>query len=153
MSIHKIFGVNHRVQHLGFLDAEASRVVNEFVLIINNFMSNTKIDLIAEEFNQEACNNCRVPNSILYDLAIKCNIPHLYLEPDTKKRKELNIKSDSIDDRELEWLRRLSLTSYKTAVVVIGNSHVSSFTNKLTLREMQFQIIETEIGESYNPLA
>lgn len=81
-----IFGVNHQFQWDDKLELSG-----EFKRSILDIIDTKRIELIGEEFSIEACRRNNITNSVLYEIAVKKSIKHVYCDPNTKERKKLGI--------------------------------------------------------------
>ena len=151
MLMNYIFGVNHAIQHDGYLENRPKHTIDEirgFREEIYTFARDHNIDMIAEEFCTDACQISNVETSILYRLAQDMEIGHLYLALNQSERVALGIASREHDVHEYEWLNKIRNMSYNNAIIVVGEDHVESFKYKLESVGCHCQVVRRGIGQN-----
>ncbi len=146
-----LIGVDHIVQHEGFMDSNKRGLISEFQSIVREFCAIRNIQVLAEEFNEESRKINHVDHSVLESIASELSLAHCFLEPDSVERAERNIKSEDHNLREAIWLEKLSPHINSEIIVACGQTHISSFSNKLKEEGIPFEIIKENLGVGYEP--
>ncbi|MCU0848227.1 MAG: hypothetical protein MUD12_10100 [Spirochaetes bacterium] len=84
-----IIGVDHLVQYRGPVD---EKLLNEFIMFINELIAEKKITLAAEELSEESLRDvCMSDTSTVKMAAESSGIKHVFCDPDDGERKNLGI--------------------------------------------------------------
>ena len=123
-----LVGVNHRIQYLR--DSEGPQCTEEvrgFEQYLAQQCQTHQIQLLAEEFSDEACILNEVRESTVERVAATRGIRHRFCDPGSEQRNVLNIPPNDVQRREEFWLDCL-LDAQKTPILfVCGDKHVDSF--------------------------
>lgn len=143
-----IIGADHRIQWIPFSSGlEWSSKIEEFIAEIQTQCKSRNVELVAEEFNDYFIMSSNATDSTARCAATGLGVPHLFCDPDPQERERLHIETDNC--REEEWLRRL-VSSGKTRILFIcGDSHVDTFTSKLTASGHDVEIVGCKWGEGW----
>ena len=76
-----LIGVDHIVQHEGFMNPRKRALISEFQSIVRDICSARDIHILAEEFNEEARQNSHVNRTVLENIAVEFDITHCFIEP------------------------------------------------------------------------
>ena len=137
-----IVGTDHEMQH----DAPSHRTApdkvqrarREFQTYLCTLVDRLKIQVIAEEFSQEALNG-RHAESTVRPVADKLGIEHRFCDPNVAEREELGLPHPFLDHRkerempqlnqirEQNWLDRLSDVLHRDIIFICGAKHVHTF--------------------------
>ncbi len=98
-----LIGVNHQVQHNRNLPQ-----TGEFLAFLEDFITDKKIVLIAEEWNDDASDISAVATSTVEDFASINGIDYLACDPTFAERKVLGIRSNEEICQELMELAKQS---------------------------------------------
>ena len=147
-----LIGVDHIVQHEGFIDADKRVLISEFQSVVRKVCATKSIKVLAEEFNREFCKINHVNSSVLENIASGLDLIHCFIEADFVERAERNVASEDHDLRESIWLEKLSPYINSEMIVVCGQKHIKSFSAKLRTQNVPFNIVKEELGVGYNPL-
>lgn len=143
----KIVGVDHIVQYRrdNIFPKRVPLIIN-FEKLIETYIKEHKITLLAEEFSEEACEKNFVNESVLQKIASCHGISHCFCDPNTIERTENNINTHG--EREEFWLNFLSKYSEYNILFVCGDDHVESFNNKFIKKNknIQSEILARSIG-------
>jgi hypothetical protein len=152
-----IIGIKHDLHQTGpFGDKQP---LADFEELLGKVTKEEKIQLIAEEFSQDAARFWNIEKTPTQTFAEKLGVDYIHVDPGIKERKTLGIKSreetaselgidifnlapgdlDKINAnsksydhlREEEWLRRLTPHAGRQVVFVCGFEHTQSFFNLL----------------------
>lgn len=142
-----LIGVDHIIQHGGFLDKRKKAALEEFRIYLCEVTSKYGIDLIAEEFSEYLLVRNNTDFCTCREAAHHLDIEHRFCDPDPNERIDLSI--GTIEQREKEWLRRLDNASRKNVLFVCGSSHLDSFYNLLKENDIQSIILSDRWGYDY----
>lgn len=140
-----IIGVDHHIQYKKEDYSVSYREkISHFLDFLREQSKIYNIDLLAEEFSEEALKMNNVSSSNVFDLSQTLKIQHCFCDPDTKQRTEYNINSS--DERELFWLNTILAAKKQSIILICGDAHVDTFKNKLNLKGIDCQVIGREWG-------
>lgn len=124
-----LVGVEHRIQwipqHTG---PEWQQDLDQFAAHLRQYAVQARVDLLAEEFSEEALRRSNARDSVARSVAASLQIAHMFCDPDTNERRQLSIENDV--QREAYWLARLRESAASVVIFVCGDSHVDSFRAK-----------------------
>lgn len=130
--------VNHGVQYYGGYGNDEDEQAR-FKKFLIGFVNKNEIDLIAEEFNEDAVEAWNADGATCEDVADECDVEHRFCDPGLEERKELRVAADDMDGdgwdvREKYWFSQIKDELYdnETIVFVCGADHVDSFTQLLS---------------------
>lgn len=145
-----LIGLNHAHQLEGYKQGE----FDTFRRYLTSFCVNGKIDLIAEELNQETIALWKAKGSVAKTVAKSLSIEHLFCDPELQDRRRLGIfssleislnlgyrralthKQSAIFDAELRkgwpirekcWLDQLGRVLFQRCAFILGAEHVDTF--------------------------
>ncbi len=125
-----LVGVNHTVQHRHAMTPQKEEYVSEFQDYLRSQIATEGIEILAEEFSEEALVGSTSPTR---EVAEQTEITHAYCDPSTQERASHNIAGD--DERERFWLKRLDDLmepgSDSAALFLCGSDHLASFEEQL----------------------
>jgi hypothetical protein len=126
-----LIGVNHLVQH----DAPRAKIVREkrvtFKGHVLEVIDKLDISILAEEFNEEAKQNCGVSETTLEQFGKAKGIEYRACDPTSIEREEKGIENADWDKREEIWLSRINDCKNSNVLFVCGDDHFESFRKKL----------------------
>ena len=158
-----LVGTYHSNQPLGCTEG----MYLEFKEYLPNLCDIESIDLLAEEFSEEALGLWKATTTVAQQLATERQITHIFCDPNTDQRRELGIPNDeelksklgygsilnlsqlkqiSIEElsfwsiREEYWLNRVLEITANKCLFVLGSGHVDSFSMLLTNRGFSIEI-------------
>ena len=138
-----LIGVNHAVQFkdaqtqmLPAWEPESVRKTREaFKAHVAEMIDTLDIEILAEEFSEEAKTRWRVSESVLERLAKTKGIEHRFCDPDTKEREALGIEDPDSKhgraQREQVWLSRIADCKLRRVLFVCGDEHYADFAQLL----------------------
>ncbi len=128
-----IIGVNHRIQYTKTnYKLEWKNEICSFSDYLAEKATLLNVDLIAEEFNDEAIHKNDASTCTVRDTAKRISRKHLFLDPDSRERPaSFTSKEEKMEYREDEWLRRIKIIDSSVFIIVCGDAHVDSFAAKL----------------------
>ncbi|MAZ67631.1 hypothetical protein CL652_02580 [bacterium] len=160
-----LIGVDHYLQHDGNESAKPE-LRSAFKNFLKNEITALGVDVIAEEFNEDAIRWSMASHSTLGRLAEELRITHLYCEPTIQERKELEIPSygqikktlglsptipieeeirmvsekqkEYFAPRENFWLNKLTPFLSDTVLFVLGSKHMDSFSSLLEQKAIDY---------------
>lgn len=143
-----LVGVNHRIQYTNAdCGPEWSAVIRTFEDYIVLKAVELKVELLAEEFNQDGIDRSNATGCTVRDAAKRCGKRHLFCEPSMTERQNQGI--DTPDKRELIWLRKLKDSNASSILFVCGDSHLSSFMGKLNGEGARTEILSNGWGHGW----
>ena len=148
----KIFlvGVDHKIQYNNANDGPKWRGdVRKFEDYLVSHCQNHAVDLLAEEFSEEAVHINNATGCTVRDAARRLNRPHIFCDPDTPQRKERGITKHDHNRREMFWLERLNGTTGQRVLFICGDDHVDSFSHKLQAAGFEAQVLSRGWGKDW----
>lgn len=148
----KIFlvGVDHKIQYTNAHDGpEWKGDICHFEDYLVNQGQNLAIDLLAEEFSEEAVHINNATGCTVRDAARRLNKHHIFCDPDTQQRKEKGIAKGDHDRREMFWLEQLNGTTGQRVLFICGDDHVDSFSPKLQAAGFEAQVLSRDWGKDW----
>lgn len=125
-----VVGVDHRIQYTNAdCGPEWTSDIRAFEDYLVDQASSHDVDLLAEEFSEEAVRKNNATTSPVQEAARRAHKPHLFMDPDTVERDAAGITTGA--QRESEWLQRLRLANVTRLLIVCGDDHVDSFAQRL----------------------
>jgi len=88
-----LMGVDHSVQYTS--PGTDNQRAYTFIELVDNIIYQHKIEVLAEEFSNEACASNHVSESLCCMYAREHHLKHIYCDPNTDERKSLGIRSHS----------------------------------------------------------
>lgn len=161
-----LIGTNHAHQLEGQKDGDSV----SFSKYPSAFCSGKRVDLIAEELNEESIEMWQAVGSVAKSVALKLSIRHLFCDPGSENRQRLGILSDqevskklgfgscwtlqqaalvdaevrkSWPVRERFWLDRLREIRFSSCVFVLGAKHIVTFNALLHAQGVTGYVVET----------
>jgi len=135
-----IIGVDHRIQWIPRKCGQGwAEKIEEFMRYIAQQCQEQQVDLIAEEFNEEAVKLSNAEDSTARRVAGELSHSHLFCDPDSKEREELG--ASDCERRENEWLRRLKFSGCERVLFICGDKHVDTFVEKLKAGGENLEIV------------
>lgn len=150
-----LVGTNHAHQ----LECQSDGDSVAFAAYLSDFCSQNRIDLIAEELNDEAVTMWEAKGSVAKSVASHFSISHRFCDPKHEDRRRLGVLTDreaakklgfnrfwtraqepqvkaevrkTWPTRERFWLDRLRQATFERCVFVLGSEHVETFGQLLT---------------------
>lgn len=140
-----LIGVDHRIQYTNAgCGPEWTLDIQRFEDYLVERATTLDVDLLAEEFSDEAARLSNATHCTVGDAARRAGRGHLYMDPDTAERAEAGISTD--DQREQEWLRRLRGFDARRPLIVCGNGHVDSFAARLGAAGFRVSVLSCNWG-------
>ncbi len=160
-----LIGTNHANQLEGQKDGDSVT----FAKYLSAFCSDNRIDLIAEELNEEAIAKWQAGGSVAKSVASRLFIRHCFCDPDREERQRLGVLTDqeaakklgfasswtSQQDvlvlaevkkswlaRENFWLERLREVTFMRCAFVLGAKHVATFRDLLRAQGFTVHIVK-----------
>ncbi len=150
-----LIGTNHAHQLEGDKDGDSVA----FATYLTALCSDNRIDLMAEELNEEAITLWKAQGSVVRSVASRLSICHLFCDPKREDRRRLSIltvgeaakklgyelswtreQNAAVEAearktwpaRERFWLERLRQVPFNRCAFVLGAEHVHTFGNLLS---------------------
>jgi len=142
-----LIGVNHVIQHGGYLDTRKEVTLREFQFYLAQVVQEKRINIIAEEFSEVALKRSNTDFSTCRELARSMKIKHLFCDPTPEERKALKIETDV--QREHEWLNRIQGSFHMNILFICGSEHLQSFKRLLAANGFKVAILSDGWGYSY----
>ena len=128
-----IVGVNHRIQWWPPSPRpEWTKRLLEFEEYLAEKCGCLQIDLLAEEFSEEALRGSNSTRSTGRNVANDRGISHRFCDPSKEERENLGIASDDHEQRMRLWLECILTTHSKRVLFLCGDNHVQNFSGLLT---------------------
>lgn len=141
-----LVGVNHCIQWSNSAySPKWQQEIRKFAEYLKNQCQQLGIQLLAEEFSEEALRSSNATNCTVRDVATEVGLLHLFCDPDSNERDKLNVKT--LDQREMVWLDRLLLAKKDIVLFVCGDDHVDTFSCKLMDSGFQVQVLSRHWGK------
>lgn len=162
-TIHLI-GIDHVVQHL-----KTNPVTKKFKSYLTDQVSNLKITLLAEEWNEDYCHRNEVKKSTVKEVADEIGLEHRYCEMRNADREARDLYSDTevkarfkregntdkdelsktIEDihrkREQHWYSQIKdVVRSRDIIFVCGGQHLESFESLLKQNGINVRIFRTK---------
>lgn len=161
-----LIGTNHAHQLEGQKDGDSV----SFSKYLSAFCSGKRVDLIAEELNEECISKWQAVGSVAKSVASKLSIRHLFCDPGSEDRQRLGVLSDqdvakklgfgscwtlqqaalietevrkSWPVRETFWLDRLRKIGFSRCAFVLGAKHIVTFNALLHAHGFTGYVVET----------
>ena len=144
-----IIGVDHIVQHNGWIEAEKERAIREFQAYLHDQVQLTSATVLAEEFSEDAMSLSRASISTVEQTARGLGLRHLFCDPGKTERLQLGISTDL--QRESYWLERLRPFETEEIIFVCGDDHVSTFSSILAHKGWKHEVLSKGWGKALNP--
>jgi len=142
-----LIGVDHLIQHGGFLDNRKKTAIAEFKVHLYEVVTKYNISLIAEEFNEVALSKSNTDYCTCREVARELQIGHLFCDPTPDERKLLAIETDN--QRENVWLKRLENIKHMNILFICGSTHLETFARLLRSHGIQSRILSNKWGFNY----
>jgi hypothetical protein len=143
-----VVGVDHRIQYTNTAcGPEWTSDIREFEDYLVREATKHEVDVLAEEFSEEVVQMNHATGCTVRDAAGRACIDHLFLDPDTSERAASDITRG--DQREMEWLSRLRRTGATRPLVVCGDDHVDSFTDRLEAAGFRTSVLSRDWGNNW----
>jgi hypothetical protein len=149
-----LVGTRHRFQGWRkILCFTPKHQLDEFKTFLQRAIHDYGIRSVAEEMSIEALTTYSRPDmppgkSIPCLAAEELDLPHKYCDPDSAKRRELNITDEDNDEdrkkREAEWLAQLVHFASFPCLFVLGSEHTFSFSDLLKASGFKPILLEQE---------
>ena len=141
-----IIGVDHIIQHDGWIEPKKETAIREFQRYLHNQVRLTGATMIAEEFSEDAITLSHASMSTVAEVAAELGLRHLFFDPGRAERLRRGI-STAIQ-RECYWLEQLSPFRAEEIIFVCGDSHVTSFSSILAQNEWEHEILSEGWGRN-----
>ena len=142
-----LVGVDHRIQHEGYLDSRKKVALRKFRAYLKNIVCERGIRVIAEEFSEDALSRNHTEVSSARKVAQALGIEHRFCDPTRQERKVRKIMTDR--QREREWLNRLQEFSQRNVLFLCGSLHLQTFQKLLRKRGFEVGILSDKWGYDY----
>ena len=142
-----LIGVDHVIQHGGYLDTRKEVALREFQSYLAQVVQEKRVDMIAEEFSEVALERSNTDFSTCRKLALSLKIDHLFCDPTPEEREALKIETD--EQREQEWLNRIRDSFRMNVLFICGSEHLQSFGRLLAANGFKVAILSDGWGYAY----
>ncbi len=159
-----LIGLNHGYQLEGYDEYDWK----SFYKYLLGHAVDLEVDLLAEELNEEGVKRYKAKGSVARRISVERDIDHLFIDPDSVERKQLEVKGwkeivDELgygpvltkaqsrdvkqiqnkhwDKRERIWLERLLKIEYEKCILIIGADHVDRVRTLMTKQKMSNQLL------------
>ena len=142
-----LIGGNHAVQFESQTFGESVHKKRDaFKAHVDEMIDTLDIEILAEEFSEEAKTRWRVSESVLERLAKAKDIEHRFCDPDSIEKQALGIEVDpkkatesDRDKRRRVWLCRIGDCKHKSVLFVCGDDHYDLFAQLLAVNGFNVQ--------------
>jgi len=107
-----LVGTHHERQHNG-LGSLTNNANKDFIEYIKKVAIQKQIDLIAEEFSEEALKKSKASESTLKIIAENLGINHLFCDPNEQERQKLGIPASTDLRQRLKLLKPLTIADIR----------------------------------------
>lgn len=164
-----LLGVDHKIQHDGPLGPKPERT-EAFVDAVTEMIKNLSIEVVVEEYNEDAKREDQITLSVLEKVARAMGVKHVFCEPSLEERKANGIlkegqiiKKHGFDElrgltneqkaivekevreqfakREALWYSAIEEDIGPNMLCVIGASHVPTFGSLLRKRGQESEVL------------
>jgi len=143
-----LVGVDHRIQYTNAsCGPEWTVDLRKFEDYLVGEATRLNVDLLAEEFSEELVRRNAASGCTVRDAARRAKKSHLFCDPDRSEREAAHISN--YDQREEEWLARITRSGALQPLVVCGNVHVESFANRLRTAGFKVTILSCNWGSNW----
>ena len=155
-----LIGVDHAIQHNGFVVGQGDEVVvdpqkvaaaiRDLQEYLRQQVEVTRATVLAEEFSKDALAKNRATMSSVAQVAQDLGIKHLFCDPGEAERERLGI--DTCDKRENHWAARLAPFMGEDILFVCGDKHVATFPEVLKRHGMNSCVLSQGRGRDLIPM-
>ena len=148
--MHSVYlvGVDHRIQYTNSSCGHEWRAdIQAFEDYLVYKANELEVELLAEEFNQEGVERNNATGCTVRDAAKRSSKRHLFCEATMYEKQSQGI--DTPDKREHIWLSKLKDSETESILLVCGDSHLSSFSEKLNAEGVRTEILSNGWGHDW----
>ncbi|MFA5894195.1 MAG: hypothetical protein WC851_00290 [Candidatus Shapirobacteria bacterium] len=135
-----VIGVGHTIQHdsLHFFGE-----THEYIAKLRQLVHDNNIQLIAEEYSNEAARMDQVTDSVTKIVADELGVPHRYCDPDSAERRSIGCHSSDDDHLRLgNWFDKIYDKAREQVIFVCGDSHKTDFASLIAGNGFEVMIVE-----------